>query len=468
MKKYASLLLLFFFILVACKMNSTVLAEYKGGKITRGDFYEWLNLLEECPTCGGSGSGFNAKEIQNGDPEVKKNLLEMYFLTKVINEEVKNKGLDKTDDYKFATEQGMELFLEKIMHKKLITDNLKFSEPAVRISQIYLAVNPVKNVNGKVMPMPIDEINAEFDRTMARGEGIIASLNKGVDFAELVKTNSSNKDTGNGGDTGYQTKITLPADYAEVAFSLREGEYSKKPIKVFPSGTKNVPIGVYIIKVSEKKEINEKNIDKLIPSKTIQAAVLSTYAEAAERKYIQNLQTSGDVEVHYAKIGSKNKNDLLFKVGDFKFTEADLDRLINLNYKRMEDDPRIEKLPVISVEQKRVIVQNEYFYHLLKRDADNKGITKDPEFIKTVNTERENKISQEYVRQYTRDIKVTEDEMRKVFKANIDKPTEKAYQSSKNEIRMSLLLGKKSEKSEKLRTDLKNDYAFKIYEDKLK
>jgi parvulin-like peptidyl-prolyl isomerase len=468
MKKYASLLLLFFFILVACKMNSTVLAEYRGGKITSSDFYEWLNLQEECPTCGGSGGGFNAKEIQNGDPEVKKNLLEMYFLNKVINEEVKNKGLDKTDEYRFATEQGTEAFFEKTLYKKLILDNVKFSEPAVRISQIYLAVNPVKNVNGKVMPMPVDEINAEYDKAMARGEGIIASLNKGANFAELVKINSSIKDTGNGGDIGYQTKGTLPANYAEAAFSLKDGESSKKPIKVLPSTARNTPIGVYIIKVTEKKEINEKNIDKLIPNKAIQAAIFNSYAGPAESQYIKNLQSASDVEVHYDKIGSKNKNDLLFKVADIRFTEADLDRLINLNYKRMEDDPRIEKLPVISVEQKRVIVQNEYFYNLLKRDADNKGITKDPEFIKKVNAEKENQISQEYVRQYTKGIKVTEDEMRKVFKANIDKPSEKAYQSSKNEIRMSILLGKKSEKSEKLRTDLKNAYAFKIYEDKLK
>ena len=422
MKKYASLLLLFFFILVACKMNSTVLAEYKGGKITSGDFYEWLNLLEECPTCGGSGGGFNAKEIQNGDPEVKKNLLEMYFLTRVINEEVKNKGLDKTDDYRFVTEQGTEPFFEKLLYKKLIVDNLKFSEPAVRISQIYLAVNPVKNVNGKVMPMPIAEINAEFDKAMARGEGIIASLNKGVDFAELVKINSSIKDTGNGGDIGYQIKKILPANYAEAAFSLKEGEYAKKPIKVFPAGTKTVPLGVYIIKVTEKKEINEKNIDKLIPNKTIQAAVINSYVGPAESQYIKNLQSAADVEVHYDKIGSKNKNELLFKVGDTGFTEADLDRLINLNYKRMEDDPRIEKLPVISVEQKRVIVQNEYFYNLLKREADNKGITKDPEFIKKVNTDKENQISQEYVRQYNKGIKVTEDEMRKVFKVKYTKP----------------------------------------------
>jgi hypothetical protein len=115
-----------------------------------------------------------------------------------------------------------------------------------------------------------------------------------------------------------------------------------------------------------------------------------------------------------------------------------------------------------------VIVQNEYFYHLLKRDADNKSITKDPEFIKKVNTEKENQISQEYVRQFTKGIKVTEDEMRKVFKENITNPSEKAYQSSKNEIRMSILLGKKSEKSEKLRADLKAAYAFKVYEDRLK
>jgi hypothetical protein len=460
MKKYASILILLAFILTACNINSDILAEYKGGKITRSDFNEWLNSLE--------GDGFNAKEIQSGDPEVKKNLLEVYFLNKVINEEVKNKGLDKTDEYKFVTEQGMEILFKKTLYKKLILDNLKFSEPAVRISQIFLSINPMKNVSGKPVPMSLNEINAEFTKTITKGEEIIAKLNKGSDFAEMVKTNSAIKDTSNGGDIGYQTKALLPPNYAEVAFSLKEGEYSKQPIKVFPSSASNIPSGVYIIKVTEKKEINEKNIDKLIPNKAGQIAVLSPYAGAVESKYIKDLQGTKDVEVHYDKIGSNNKNDLLFKIGDFKFTGADLEHLIKLNLNMMASDPRIEKLPVISIEQKRVIVQNEFFYYLLKRDADNKGITKDQAFIKKMDIERENRIKMEYVRQYTQGIKVTEDEIRKEFNASTNKPSEQEYKNSRNEIRTGLLLRKNGEKAEQLRTELKNAYSFKIYEDRLK
>jgi hypothetical protein len=220
--------------------------------------------------------------------------------------------------------------------------------------------------------------------------------------------------------------------------------------------------------VTEKKEINEKNIDALIPDKASQVAVIKPYAGSAESQYIKNLQSADDIELHYDKIGSNNKNVIIFKVGDISFTEANLEKLLDLNLNMMKSDPRIEKLPTITLEQKRIIVQNEFFYYLLKRDADNKGLTKDPAFIKLMATEKENRISAEYVRQYTKDIKVTESEMRQVFKENTEKPSEQEYQNSKNEIRMGLLLKKKGEKAEQLRADLKNTYAFKVYENKLK
>jgi len=80
---------------------------------------------------------------------------------------------------------------------------------------------------------PVDEISARHillaDEDAAKA--VIEELDGGGDFASLAKKRSTGPSGSNGGDLGYFTKEQMVAPFAEAAFALAPGEYTKLPVK---------------------------------------------------------------------------------------------------------------------------------------------------------------------------------------------------------------------------------------------
>jgi peptidyl-prolyl cis-trans isomerase C len=82
--------------------------------------------------------------------------------------------------------------------------------------------------------------------TEQEAKDIIAQLDKGADFATLAKdktTDPSGKS--NGGDLGYFTKQDMVPEFANAAFALKPGEYTKTPVKT--------QFGWHVIKLEDKR-----------------------------------------------------------------------------------------------------------------------------------------------------------------------------------------------------------------------
>lgn len=62
-------------------------------------------------------------------------------------------------------------------------------------------------------------------------EDILRSLNSGKSFAELAKKYSSCPSAKDGGDLGVFGRGRMDEDFEDAAFSLKVGEYSKKPVR---------------------------------------------------------------------------------------------------------------------------------------------------------------------------------------------------------------------------------------------
>lgn len=76
---------------------------------------------------------------------------------------------------------------------------------------------------------------------------LIKQLDKGADFASLAKKHSKDKGSAEkGGSLGEVPKGKMVAEFEDAAFKLKEGEYSKKPVKS--------QFGYHIIKVDKVKE----------------------------------------------------------------------------------------------------------------------------------------------------------------------------------------------------------------------
>lgn len=79
----------------------------------------------------------------------------------------------------------------------------------------------------------------------AKAKELIAKLNEGADFAELAKENSTDGTAQTGGELGYFAKADVVPEFANAAFSMKAGEYSKEPVKS--------DFGFHVIKVEEKR-----------------------------------------------------------------------------------------------------------------------------------------------------------------------------------------------------------------------
>ncbi|MAL78447.1 MAG: peptidylprolyl isomerase [Sneathiella sp.] len=80
---------------------------------------------------------------------------------------------------------------------------------------------------------PEEEVHARHIllKTEEEAKDMIKLLDDGGDFAELAKEYSTGPSGPTGGDLGYFTKERMVPEFAEAAFNLKDGEYSKEPVK---------------------------------------------------------------------------------------------------------------------------------------------------------------------------------------------------------------------------------------------
>ena len=82
-------------------------------------------------------------------------------------------------------------------------------------------------------------------KTEAEAKAIIAELDKGADFADLAKKDSIDPGAKSGGDLGYFGHDDMVKEFADAAFALPAGQYTKAPVKT--------QFGWHVIKVEDHR-----------------------------------------------------------------------------------------------------------------------------------------------------------------------------------------------------------------------
>lgn len=94
----------------------------------------------------------------------------------------------------------------------------------------------------------VQEIKARHILTDSedKAKEAIKELDKGTDFAEVVKKYSLPQASQNGGELGYFAKNEMVPEFAEAAFALDKGQYTKDPVKT--------QFGWHVIQVEDKRK----------------------------------------------------------------------------------------------------------------------------------------------------------------------------------------------------------------------
>jgi peptidyl-prolyl cis-trans isomerase C len=81
--------------------------------------------------------------------------------------------------------------------------------------------------------------------TEDEAKAVIADLGKGADFATIAKQKSTDPAKDTGGDLGYFTRESMVPEFADAAFKLGKGEYTKVPV--------HTQFGWHVIKVEDRR-----------------------------------------------------------------------------------------------------------------------------------------------------------------------------------------------------------------------
>src|SRR5271165_6736218 len=82
-------------------------------------------------------------------------------------------------------------------------------------------------------------------KTEAEAKSVIGELDKGADFADLAKKHSTDPGGSSGGDLGYFGHDDMVKEFADAAFALPAGQYTKEPVKT--------EFGWHVIKVEDHR-----------------------------------------------------------------------------------------------------------------------------------------------------------------------------------------------------------------------
>jgi peptidyl-prolyl cis-trans isomerase C len=130
-------------------------------------------------------------------------------------------------------------FEDRLIQEAYLTRVVKTAESEDRLKARYEAF--AKDKSGR------DEVHARhiLVKTEAEAKSVISELDKGADFAALAKKYSTDPGGASGGDLGYFGQGDMVKEFADVAFALPAGQYTKTPVKT--------EFGWHVIKVEDHR-----------------------------------------------------------------------------------------------------------------------------------------------------------------------------------------------------------------------
>ncbi|MCL2026465.1 MAG: peptidylprolyl isomerase [Leptospirales bacterium] len=460
MKKYLFLsVILFIACICGCKMDGDVLAVYKDGRITRGEFKEWL-AARNIP-----------QEAAFGSIENQKAGLRDMAAERLILIDAKESGFDKSDDFKRVIDEFSKDAFMADFYRKELRESEKFEEEACRLYIIRLRVKEYTTENNKTRPLSDAELRKEYEEREQEAAELIARLKAGADFSELAKNNSDDYSKEKGGDIGFITRDSYERELAEAAFLLKPGEFTQKPIR--HKG------GVFILKTGERHILNNNNIRKIIGDEKKAKSLEEMLRASSADKHEQSLINAADVKNNIGSVNFAAGNAVIFEVGDKKVTAGYLNDLLSFLGSKFDGPSR--NAVEITNDQKRDISRTLLMRTLLVRDALKNGVDKLPAYIKGWNAVYDINLFTLYLNNLFSDIKITPEQLRMEYAIQIKSIAEhnknlqpgmrperiRPFAEVKDRIESSLYARERSERFQKYSDNLLSASDFTVNENKL-
>jgi len=209
----------------------------------------------------------------------------------------KSKGISLAEFKKTINEQMREQRLKQKLQEKYLG---KMEPTALQVKKFYNEYKdslPKLRDNYKIshLEYSIFPDKKLLKKAYDKCDSLIKLLDKGESFELLAKRHSDDPSGRDGGDLGFMKKGTLDNDYEKSAFTLKEGDYTSRPV--------HTALGYHVIKVTGKKDTEIKTSHILI-------RVLPTFNDTLKTyQYLDSLARVSKEKNNFSKLAGKLSED---------------------------------------------------------------------------------------------------------------------------------------------------------------
>jgi peptidyl-prolyl cis-trans isomerase C len=157
--------------------------------------------------------------------------------------------------------------------------------PAVSDAAVQAAFQ--KQYAGKPGPAQVDARHI-LVKTQAQAQAIIDQLNKGADFATLATKDSIDPGAKNGGELGWFSQDEMVPAFAQAAFALAPGQYTKTPVQT--------QFGWHVILCEGKRQAPSPSFDSVkdqLRQQLADTAIKATLADVRAKVKIKLFNPDG-------------------------------------------------------------------------------------------------------------------------------------------------------------------------------
>ncbi len=162
----------------------------------------------------------------------------------LINEAGRKEHLDQDPDL----QRRLKRYEDRLVQEAYLNRAIKDAETEDRLKARYQTFVKEKAGHEEVHALHI------LVKTDAEAKSVIAELDKGADFTTLAKKYSIDPGAGSGGDLGYFGHDDMVKEFADAAFALPAGQYTKTLVKT--------EFGWHVIKVEDHRVSTPPSFDE--------------------------------------------------------------------------------------------------------------------------------------------------------------------------------------------------------------
>lgn len=204
------------------KLGNPVVAIVDGKEIKRGDVFEFISQLPP---------NVRQMPIQQLFPMAQEQVIN----NMVISQKADAANLEDDQKVKDLEKQAKEQIIRNVYIQRQV-------DAQITPQKLQEAYQDMLKQMGKVQEVEARHILVKDEATAKK---LIKELEGGADFATLAKENSTGPSAKNGGELGYFSKDQMVPEFANAAFALDKGAFTKDPVKT--------QFGWHIIEVEDKR-----------------------------------------------------------------------------------------------------------------------------------------------------------------------------------------------------------------------